>query len=186
MKVSFHAVVAAMALTCLPAIAHAQLSGTLGVQLTLTTACAVTTTSATSSLNFGTVNFGTRPATFTGVLTAQPTGGLGGGGTTQVVCSPDISSMSVAVDAGSHAGEGGSVGAGARAMASGSDYVPYDLYSSSGYTTAYPTNGTPVSINVASPGTAFSLPIFGRVNKTSAAPLQPGTYTDTVQVTISW
>lgn len=118
MKVTFHAVAAAMALTCMPQLAYAQLGGTLGVEMTLTTACAVTTTSATSSLNLGTINFGSRPATFTGVVTAQPTGGVGGCGTTQIVCSPDVSSMSVTIDGGANAGHGASVGSGSRATRS--------------------------------------------------------------------
>lgn len=169
-----------------PRFAHAQLSGTLGATLTLTSACTISGGTGTSGLNFGTLDFGSQPATFTGIVDTQATGGAGVAGNTQIVCSPDVTSVTVTVNGGTHAGQGSTVGAGARALGTGSNYVPYEVYTTSAYAAAYPTNGTGVSVNIASPGQPFNLPIFGRINKTSVNAVSAGVYTDTLQVTLAW
>jgi spore coat protein U-like protein len=164
----------------------AQLTGTLGADLTLTSSCTISGGSGTSGLDFGTLDFGTHPATFSGVLTTQATGGAGVAGNTNIVCSPDVTSVTVIVDGGTHAGQGGGVGPGARALAAGLNYVPYEVYATAGFASPYPTNGTGVSVNIASPGQTFNLPIYGRINKTSPDAVSAGLYSDTLQVTLSW
>jgi spore coat protein U-like protein len=169
-----------------PTSAYAQLTGTLGATLTLTTACTISGGTGTTGLDFGLLDFGTHPATFSGILTTHATGGASIAGDTEILCSPDVTAVQVTVDGGSHAGQGATIGAGSRALAAGTDYMPYEVYSSSGMTTAYPTNGSALSVTVASPGAPFALPIYGRINKTSTDAVAVGVYTDTLQVTLSW
>ncbi len=183
-----HVAFVALSLVALPASALAQntLDGTLGATLELTSSCVISGDSATSGANFGTLDFGERPATFTGVITTHATGGAGGPGATQILCSPDVTSVSVGVSGGDNAGEGSTVGTGARAIALGSSYIPYDVFSDSGHSIVYPADGTPLSVTVPAPGTAFALPIYGRINKTSGAAMAVGTYSDTLTVTIEF
>lgn len=164
------------------------MGGQLMAQMTLTGGCAVSgAATTTSSANFGTLDFGVQPSTFTGVLLATASGGAGGAGTTQIVCSPDVSAMSVSVNAGNNPGQGASLGAGTRAMRLGtSSYLPYEVYCDAAMTTAYPTSGGAVGVSLAAHGGAFALPVFARVNKTSAGAVPAGTYADTLQVTLSW
>jgi spore coat protein U-like protein len=164
------------------------MGGQLMTQMTLTGGCAVSGSSGSaSSANFGTLDFGIQPSTFTGVLLATASGGAGGAGTTQIVCSPDVNAMSVSVNAGNNPGQGASVGAGTRAMRLGtSSYLPYEVYSDAAMTTAYPTSGSAVGVSLAANGGAFALPVFARVNKTNAGAVPAGTYADTLQVTLSW
>ncbi|HVT49485.1 MAG TPA: spore coat protein U domain-containing protein [Vicinamibacterales bacterium] len=169
-----------------PVAAQGTLSGTVEATLTLTSSCVISGDTTTSGANFGTLDFGTEPANFTGALTTQATGGAGGPGHTQIVCSPDVEGVDVSVDSGQHAGQGVGVGDGARALASGAAFVPYDVYSTSSFTTAYPTDGSALSVPIAAAGAAFDLPIFARINKTSAAALPAGTYTDSLAVTITF
>lgn len=161
------------------------LTGTLDSTLTLTSACAVSGSTLTSGLSFGTLAFGSKPATFIGTVTATAAGGSGGVGPTQIVCSPDITSVTIAIDGGDHAGQGTSIGTGARALAASTKYMPYDVFSDSGRTQAYPI-GTGVPVTISSPGTPFLVPIYGLINKTSTTAVTPGSYTDALQVQISW
>ena len=171
--------------------AHASgsMAGTLNAQMVLQSGCIITGAAGAGStgVNYGSLDFGAHPSTFTGVLTSTASGGAGGAGATQITCSADITSLNVSVGAGNNAGQGGSIGTGARAMKLGaSSYLPYDVYSDSGMTSAYPTSGNAVSITLPGTGTAFSLPIYGRINKTSSAAMASGTYADVLQVTLSW
>lgn len=163
--------------------------GQLMAQMTLTGGCAVSGAPSdnASSTNFGMLDFGVHPSTFTGVLMATPSGGAAGAGGTQIVCSPDVAAMSVSVNAGNNPGQGAGVGAGTRAMRLGaSSYLPYEVYSDAAMTTAYPTSGGVVGVSLAANGGAFALPVFGRVHKTNAGAIAAGTYADTLQVTLSW
>ena len=177
----------ALGFACLGAQAAGNIAGQLNAQMVLQAGCAITGSSSqnTSGLNFGTLNFGTQPSTFTGVLTAAASGGEGGAGATQITCSPDVTALTVSVNGGNNAGQGASVGTGSRAMKFGASYLPYEVYSDASLTTLYPTSS---SLGVVLPGTgaAVALPVFGRVNKTSANALLSGTYVDVLQVTISW
>jgi spore coat protein U-like protein len=163
------------------------LGGTLDASLTLVTSCVITGDTATSGADFGVLDFGSRPATFVGQLTTVATGGAGGPGTTELTCSPDVTSIAISVDAGLNAGQGTSIGSGARALASGvPGYVPYDVFADVSHSTQYPISGTSVPFTVPSPGASFALPIYGLINKTSAAALSAGVYTDTLTVTITF
>ncbi|WP_326541517.1 Csu type fimbrial protein, partial [Pseudorhodoferax sp.] len=166
--------------------AAGSMSGQLNAQMTLQAGCIISGApgAGTSGVNFGTLDFGIQPATFTGTLLATASGGAAGAGATQIMCSPDVTALSISVSAGNNAGQGGSVGVGARAMKLGtSNYLPYEVYSDAAMTSAYPTSASAVGITLPGTGAALPLPIFGRINKTSAAAMASGTYTDVLQVT---
>ena len=178
------AVVVAACVLAAPRASVAQLTGTLDAQLTLTTACGLVGSNGTSGLDFGALDFGTQPATFSGVLTAQA---AGGSGNTRIVCSADVTDVTIKIDGGNNAGQGGSIGVGTRALDDGSGgYVPYEVYSTAGTASPYPIGGAGRVVSIAVPGQPLDLPIFGRVNKTSPNALAAGSYDDTLQVTIEF
>ena len=165
--------------------AEAQLSGTLDVNLNLTSACTIAGDNNPSTADFGELNFGEAPATFVGQLTASATGGAGGSGQVQLVCSPDVTSVNIAIDEGQNPGEGEEVGLGARALAGpSSGFVPYRVYQDSGHTVEYSTTAVPFTIPVA--GEPFDLPIYGVIDKTGPDALPSGAYTDTLSVTVQF
>ncbi|XAH23341.1 spore coat protein U domain-containing protein [Xylophilus sp. GW821-FHT01B05] len=174
-----------LAVLCTSGHAQSSLAGNVQSTITLTKSCLVVNATGSTGIALGTLDFGTRPATFTGQVTASLTGGVGGGGTAQVQCSTDVTAITISIDAGLHAGQGTGIGVGARAMANTGSYVPYDVFQNSGNSIAYPAN-TPVNYTVPTPGAAFSLPIYGLVNKTSTTALTPGIYNDTLLVTLTF
>lgn len=176
------------ALAFVPATADT-LTGTLQSRIQLTAGCMIAGSSgAAAGVNFGTLDFGTRPSTFTGTVQATASGGESVSGPTQLVCSPDVLGISIQVGPGNYAGLGGSVGAGTRAMRNGSTaaYIPYDVYRDSGHSQAYPLASSINGIAVPANGAAFPLPIYGQINKTDATALPAGMYTDTLQVTVTY
>jgi spore coat protein U-like protein len=188
-QIALSALSTAAVLAAPSVMAAGSLAGQLNAQMTLQAGCIVSGAPGAGStgVNFGTLDFGTQPATFTGILTATASGGAGGAGATQILCSPDVTSLSITVSGGNNAGQGGSVGVGSRAMKLGtSSYLPYEVYSEPGMTNAYPTSASAVGVMLPGTGVALPLPIYGRINKTSAAALTSGTYTDVLQVTLTW
>ncbi len=178
-----------LALSAHHAHAAGSMGGQMNAQLTLQAGCIVSGApgAGTTGVNFGTLDFGTHPSTFTGTLLATPSGGAGGAGATSIVCSPDVIALSISVSAGNNAGQGGAVGTGSRAMKFGTtDYLPYDVYSDIAMTTVYPANATPVGVVLPGTGAALPLPVFGRINKTTPNAMAAGTYTDVLQVTLTW
>lgn len=176
-------------LTAPSAHAAGSMAGQLNAQMTLQAGCIISGApgAGATGVNFGTLDFGTQPATFTGTLLATASGGAGGAGATQILCSPDVTALSISVSAGNNAGQGGAVGAGARAMKLGtSSFLPYEVYSDAAMTSAYPTSASAIGVTLPGTGDALPLPIFGRIHKTSPAALTSGTYTDVLQVTLSW
>lgn len=170
------------------------LDGHITASITLTSSCLVVGAGTTSSgIDLGTLNFGSRPATFTGFVTAVPSA-TSGGANTQVICSPDVGGVSISINGGSNQGQGTTVGAGTRAMrtafGTGFAYLPYEVYRDSAYGTAYPLSTAVTGISVADgngvSGNAIDLPIYARINKTSTAPLPAGSYLDTLLVTLNY
>jgi spore coat protein U-like protein len=172
---------------CIDAQAAGNMSGTLGATMVLTAGCAVSGASGgNAAVNFGMLEFGTQPSTFTGVLVANPTGGAQGGGATQISCSPDVAALSVSVSGGNNPGQGANVGTGTRALKLGSSYLPYEVYSDAAMVSAFPTAATPLGVVMPGTGAPISLPVFGRINKTNATAMPAGSYVDVLQVTLSW
>jgi spore coat protein U-like protein len=161
------------------------LAGTVNATLTLTSGCAVDSGGGSiGNTTWGTLDFGTQPAGFTGSLYTQATGSAGGA-PARITCSPDITSLDVTVDGGQHANEGMSIGSGSRAMASNSARVPYDVYVDDAHSRTY-VAGASQTFSVPSAGSAFDIPIYGVANKTSTSALPAGTYTDVLNVTLAW
>jgi spore coat protein U-like protein len=159
------------------------LSGTINSKLVLTTGCAIDTGGGSAGVtNFGTLDFGTQPSTFNGSLKAAVSGSANA---TQVTCSTDVTAVKVTVDAGKNGTKGKDIGAGTRALSNGTSYVPYEVYVDTAGSKSY-VAGTAQSVAIATPGSAFALPVYGIANKTSSAALAAGTYTDVLNVTLGW
>lgn len=154
----------------------ATVAGTVTATLVLTSSCQVNGSAATGGMSFGTLNFGTSNSLFT-EASGQVLGG--GGGALSILCSAGTS-PSLTVSAG--ANDGKSTGGG-RALYDGvANYVPYDLYTDSGHSQLLAIGGT---INLApSTGVAQAVNIYGKAN--GKAGLPAGTYTDTVNVTLTF
>lgn len=136
--------------------------------------CVLIGTTGTSGLDFGILDFGSAPAI---VAAELPGSAMTGSLATQLWCTPGLS-MQVSVDAGQHASGG------QRMLArSGGGQVPYALFVDSGHSVAIPPGG-PVGVT-APPGGLIDLPIYGLASVPGGA-LMPGSYTDTLQVTVSW
>jgi spore coat protein U-like protein len=152
----------------LPALANAGSTGnTFQVQATVTSACTV----SGSTLNFG--------ASIDPLATATP---LDATSTLTVVCT-NTTPYTVALNAGVNAG--GASNFGARKMKSGANVLGYQLYTDTGRSTVW-GDGTASSSTSASTGTGSTqtLTIYGRLP--SLANVVPGSYTDTVTVTVSY
>ncbi|USI71600.1 Csu type fimbrial protein [Sphingomonas morindae] len=170
------AAVAAATVCSAPAEAAGSSTGTVGVSLNVTAACAVNgATSIGANLGqIGSIAFADQPGLFGNTDASMIA--TGGGTGLSVLCSPGSTPT---LTVGSGANDAG----GLHYMASGTNKVAYHLYSDSGRTNEIAI-GQSISLGTAT-STAFNVPIFGRVSSNGAV-LAAGTYTDTVQVTIAW
>lgn len=166
---------AGLALTLAGQAHAASITGTVNATLTLTASCQVNGASGTSGLDFGSLNFGTETALFTSA-TGQVLGG--GGGALSILCSSGTVPV-VKVNAGTN--DGKSVG-GTRALANGTNYVPYDLYTDTARTQLLPIGGT-ISL-ATSTGVAQTVNIYGRAVGKSGLPA--GAYTDIIAVQLDF
>ena len=135
---------------------------TMAVQLTITATCTI---NSASTLNFGTQ----------GVLSTN----VDQTSTIQVTCT-NTTPYNVGLDAGT--GSGATVAT--RKMTSGANTVNYTLYSNSGRTTVWGNTVGTDTVGATGNGSAQSYTVYGRV-PTQAAPA-PGTYTDTITVTVTY
>ncbi|MFT7775004.1 spore coat U domain-containing protein [Roseateles sp.] len=152
----------------LPALASAgTASNTFQVQATVTTSCTVSGT----TLNFG--------ASIDPLAAVTP---LDATSTLTVVCT-NTTPYTIALNAGVNAG--GASNFSTRKMKSGSNTLGYQLYTDTGRSTVW-GDGTASSSTSAGTGTgsAQTLTIYGRLP--SLANVVPGSYTDTVTVTVSY
>jgi spore coat protein U-like protein len=137
-------------------------TSTMTVQMTITATCTVN--SAT------TLNFGTQGVLSTNVDQTS---------TVQVTCT-NTTPYNVGLDAGT--GTGATVAT--RKMTSGANTVNYTLYSNAGRTTVWGNTVGTDTVAATGNGAAQSYTVYGRV-PTQAAPA-PGTYTDTITVTVTY
>ncbi|MBI3348111.1 MAG: spore coat protein U domain-containing protein [Burkholderiales bacterium] len=152
----------------LPALAQAGSAGnTFQVTATVTSACTVSGT----TLNFG--------SSIDPLATATP---LDATSTLSVQCT-NTTPYTVALSAGANAG--GASNFASRTMKSGSNTLGYQLYLDSGRASVW-GDGTSSSSTLGGTGTgsAQTLTIYGRLP--SLANVVPGSYTDTVTVTVSY
>lgn len=170
------AAVAAVALGTAPAHAAGSSTGTIGVSLNVTAACAVNgATSIAASLGqVGSIAFADQPGLFGNTDASMVA--TGGGSGLSILCSPG-SSPTLTI------GSGANDASGTHYMASGSNKIAYHLYSDNGRTSEIGI-GQAISLGTAT-STAFNVPIYGRVSSNGAV-VAAGSYTDTVQVTLAW
>jgi len=137
-------------------------TATFTVQVTITATCSI---NSASTLNFGSQ----------GVLTAN----VDQTSTIQVQCS-NTTPYNIGLDAG--IGTGATVAV--RKMTSGGATVNYSLYSDTGRTTVWGNTIGTNTVAATGTGAAQSYTVYGRVPaQTTPA---PGTYTDTVTVTVTY
>ncbi|WP_186371321.1 spore coat U domain-containing protein [Yersinia alsatica] len=169
------------ALALLPAAPPAEsagtVTGTLGATLTIITGCYINDGTAPGGLtNLGTINFGTVSTLNTEIKVPYSSTS---GGTLNLYCSTGTN-YSIAIDNGLHASGN------QRRLAGGTaEFVTYNLYKDSAYGQAWGTTGSGLLTGTASTiATAIPLTVYSQV------PIQTtpsvSTYTDTVNVTVSW
>lgn len=170
-----------------PAAQSVTSTGTIAATLTLTNGCLINGSPSQNGINFGTLDFGSHPATFD-TLSAQLTG-ASSGNTFGIQCTSG-SSYTVQVTGNTNSTEPssvtGTVGAPARYLLNTADTsqgVAYSLYSDSGFNTIV-VNDAPLPIASTTAG-VDNYTLYGRIqgggNSVSVA---PGTYTDTINVSV--
>ena len=175
--------------TATPSVAlAATTTGTINATLTLTTGCLVNGQSATTGVNFGTLDFGSRAATFD-TLNATLVGASGNGiyvrCTTGQTYNVQVTSSNTAPDT-----VYGTVSASPRYLLLGSDNtqgIAYTLYSDAALSTAIADNTdiAPSGTTDATLGTNYA--IYGQVVGGDFNPVIPaGTYTDTINVAVNY
>jgi spore coat protein U-like protein len=165
----------ALLILVLPGLASPADSQSFTVSADVVPGCLVSGSTETTGLDFGTLAFGTHPATTAGPLQAMAT--TGSGGTLELECTAGLT-LTVSVDAGQH----GDVSS-RHLMAPGGTPVPYALYVDADHTTPLPPGG---SVDVAVPPSGvMALPIHA-VAYLPGSQQAPGLYTDTLGVTLSW
>lgn len=156
-----------------PTLFAASVSGSLGVQLTITNGCAINGDPApTSSTQIGSLDFGSH-GTLVGLITGTSTG-AGGTGTIQIQCT-NLLPYNVTLNNGLNA-----TGT-QRRLANSTNYVQYNLYQDPTRLILW-DSATPM--NKVATGLTDTLNVYGTVppQATPAA----GTYNDTVIVTVNW
>jgi len=177
-----------LAATMAPQTLAVTSSGTIGATLTLTNGCLINGSPAQSGINFGTLDFGTHPATFS-TLTTQLSG-AGGGNTFTIQCT--TASYTVAIVGNTNSTAPGTVvgtpGTPARYLVNTSNTaqgVAYSLYSDSGFNTVIANNAALPIASTA--GGVDSYTLYGRITGGgNSVTVVPGTYTDTINVSVTY
>jgi len=154
-----------------PATAQAgTATANLAVSITITASCTV---------NAATLTFPSTPGTS---LTAAA---VTGSTTMQVNCT-NTSPYSIGM------GQGANYSGGSNRMTSSGNYLPYGLFVDAAFTHPWTTGATNSSCTTANDcylgtgnGSAQTVNIYGQVPTTATAPT-PGTYTDTVLMTVTY
>lgn len=167
-------------------------TGTVNVSLILTNGCVVNGSDNTSGVPLGTINFGTQPTTFA-TLTAQLANG--GGSTFTVQCPPNDSPVVTLTSSVNTAPSGiiaGTAGTPARYINSSvtNDGVYYSVYAtnpSPSPGTAL-TNGATIPSNPAVSNGLGTYTLYGQIvgNGTTNNNITAGTYTDVINITITY
>lgn len=177
MKPVMRTAVLALTLVAAPAFSAGQLQGQMNVQITIGSGCTVTNGSDDGSVNtFGSISFGDYND-LSNLIDGRSFGSAGGS-SFGLQCSLGTA-YSIAISAGQNP-----VGA-QRNMSSASGLVAYNLYQDSGRTQLWGDGGvTGTVLSGTGTGSDEEVIVYGRVP--SQATPAPGTYSDTVQVTIAW
>jgi spore coat protein U-like protein len=164
---AFRLLAAGLALVLLPP-AQAVTSSTFQVSATIAAGCLV----VGGVTAYGVLDYGTRSALATGVI-----GTSLGGTTVTFQCTPGVG-LSMSLDGGQNSASG------TRNLkrSGGTQLLAYQLYSDAAYSQVLGI-GSSASVSYSDP-TAIKLPVYGRT--TLPGNLPAGTYTDVVQVTVTW
>lgn len=177
MKPAMRVAALALPLFAAPAFSAGQLQGQLNVQITIGTGCSVTNGTAGGSSNtFGSISFGNYNDLAN--LIDGRSFGSAGGSSFGLQCSLGTA-YSIALNAGQNASGG------QRRMINAGAYVAYNLYQNSGRSLPWGDGGATGSVlSGTGTGNNEEVIVYGRVPSQTTP--SPGTYTDTVQVTIAW
>lgn len=143
-------------------------SSTFQVSAQITAGCLV----VGGVTSYGLLDFGTRSALSTASLTTSL-----GGTTVTFQCTPGVG-LSMSLDGGQNSASG------TRNLkrSGGTQLLAYQLYSDAAFTQALGI-GASVAVSYSDPS-AIKLPVYGRTQLSGTLPA--GTYTDVVQVTVTW
>ncbi len=151
-------------------------NGVINATITLAGACSINGSAPVAGATWGTLDFGSQSTLFT-TATAQVNGS--GSSPISLQCAtttpPTLTILSGTNDANAGSGH-------LHAMANGSKYVSYDIYTDAGHSSKI-TNGT-AFFTSANNGTAESVNIYGQASGGSG--LTPGNYTDTLTVQLTY
>ena len=169
MKISMKQLTVALAAAALMGAAGAATeTGTLTVNATVTGACAV---------GDATLTFNVAPA-----VNAAGTGSQSVAA--DVTSATDVSVVCTNGQNGTlSANDGVNADVSVRRLSSGTAFIPYGLYTDSGYATAF--NGVS-TIAITGTGTAELVPIYGKIDAADATAAPKGTYSDSVLLTITY
>lgn len=134
---------------------------TFNVTITITESCDIHTTAATD------VNFNTH---------SRSAGTADAAGALSVNCTLDTNFQIALGDGAHHDGS-------TRRMSGGTSYVPYGLYQDASRTLVWGNMVGTNTLGGQGTGVAVSVPVYGRATSLNAP---AGTYTDTVQATITY
>ncbi len=140
------------------------------VQAVIQNGCLVS--GGTGTPVFGTLDFGTQPSLSTQTVSAS----LVSSASWQLNCTPDMS-LTMTLDGGQN------YNGGRRLARTGGGTLLYQLYSDAAWQNAIQQNQA-VTISSTGTGNNITLPVYGRMSLPGNA--APGTYADTVVVTLSW
>lgn len=163
-------------------------TGTVNATLTLTNGCLINGNPATSNANFGTLDFGTHPATFD-TLNATLTGATGNG--IRIRCT-DGATFTVQITGSNNAPSTvfGAQGNSPRFLVLNSDPtqgIAYTLYNDAAYNSPIANNTNLIPSGTADPANGAIFPVYGRIaqgGNNSAIPA--GTYTDVINVQVAY
>lgn len=155
-----------------------QRTANIQIQASVIKACKIT---GTQNINFGTYD----------PLGDHETTPLSATGQVSVRCLPGTQA-SIKLSQGDNPAPGSSCTSPARQMANGSARLPYGLYQDSAATAVWGCDASSEVQYTASNAAIKSYPIYGRIPAGSSLPadildqLEAGTYSDTVEVTVSF
>lgn len=162
-------------------------NGTIAATLTLTNGCLINGSPSQNGINFGTLDFGTHPATFS-TLTTQLTGASGNTFTVQCTTTSYTVVVSGNTNSTPPTSVVGTPGTPARFLVSTTNAaqgVAYVLASDSAFNNIIANNA---ALPIASSTNGIdSYTMYGRIQGGgNSVSVVPGTYTDTINVTVNY
>lgn len=189
MKKNLFVVICGGGLLLASSMSHAVTSsGTIGATLTLTNGCLINGSPSQNGINFGTLDFGTHPATFD-TLTTQLTGAAGGN-SFAIQCTTADYTVQVTGSTnqapGTIIGTPGTPGTPGRYLVNTTNAtqgVAYSLYSDAAFNNVI-ANNTPIP-RASTTGGVDNYTLYGRIQGGgNSVTVVPGTYTDTINVSV--